>query len=189
MLKFLLTGKKTPKAQAPADGEAKTPAYYEVWGGLESANRALWVGLWISCTFTLLSLLLLRNALGRPPVVLDIGPDGQTRILSPGTQSSSAQTSATEAEVKNFVTLFERFFTELNCYTADSGLKQAFTMMTPGFRQKAENELKSSGIVDKLKAMKERTALTLTEIDVKTDTPQVLEVRVKGYRDISSYLP
>ncbi|MDE1977457.1 MAG: hypothetical protein KGI84_09410, partial [Elusimicrobia bacterium] len=51
------------------------------------------------------------------------------------------------------------------------------------------NELKSSGIVDKLKAMKERTTLTLTEIDVKNDTPQVLEVRVKGYRDISSYLP
>ena len=41
--------KKAPAAKAEAAPLAE-PAYYEVWGGLESANRALWVALWLAVT-------------------------------------------------------------------------------------------------------------------------------------------
>ncbi|MDE2425916.1 MAG: hypothetical protein KGO96_08435, partial [Elusimicrobia bacterium] len=91
--------------------------------------------------------------------------------------------------VKNFLTLFERFFTELNCYTADADLKLAFAMMTKDYQAKAADMLKRGGILEKLKANATKTTLTLTEITIAQDTPQVLECHVKGYREIGSYKP
>jgi len=191
MLKFLLPRKNSaPEPEAKKDdAPMAAPAYYEVWGGLESANRALWVGLWISCTFSLLSLLLLRAVLRRPPVVLSIGADGQVRIVSGAAQASSAEPQPSRAEIENFVSLFERFFTELNCYTVNADLKQAFSMMTPEFRQQARDGLNKSGKVERLKTQKLHANLVITEITIKDDTAQAIDCEVQGYRDIASYLP
>jgi len=193
MLKFLLPRKKdkaAPKPEAANESDPlAVPAYYEVWGGLESANRALWVGLWISCTFSLLSLLLLRAVLRRPPVVLSVGADGQVRIMSGAARASSAEPQPSRAEIENFVSLFERFFTELNCYTCDADLKQAFSMMAPEFQQQAQDGLNKSGKVEQLKTRKLHTKLVITEITIKDDTAQVIDCEVRGYRDIASYLP
>jgi len=165
--------------------EVRIPAYYEVWGGLESANRALWVALWFSITVAALALILLRVQLNRPPLVIRLDPNGQTQTLS----TSAAQPPVSQAEVKNFLTLFERFFTELNYYTCDADLKLAFAMMTKEYQGKAADMLKRDGILDKLKANQGKTTLTLTEITIARDTAQVLECHVKGYREVGSYKP
>jgi hypothetical protein len=183
------------KKQAAASKETKpsageelalgVPAYYEVWGSLESANRALWVALWFAVTVAVLALILVKVLVGRPPVVIRLDQSGQSQPLS----SSAAQPPIGEAEVKNFLSLFERFYTELNVYTADSDLKLAFAMMTREYQVKASDLLKRGGILDKLKANQGKTTLTLTEITIAKDTPQVLECHVKGYREIGSYKP
>lgn len=177
-----------PQEAPPAAAEGLplgVPPYYEVWGGLESANRALWVALWFSITVAVLALILLKSQLSRPPVVIRLDQAGQAQPLG----NSGGQPPVADAEVKNFLTLFERFFTELNYYTYDADLKLAFAMMTKEYQGKAADLLKHGGILDKLKANQGKTTLTLTEITIAKDTAQVLECHVKGYRQIGSYKP
>ena len=129
---------------APEEGTAlAVPAYYEVWGSLESANRALWVALWFAMTVALLALILLKLQLSRPPVVIRLDQNGQTQPL----MNTSSPPPVGEAEVKNFLTLFERFFTELNFYTYDADLKLAFGMMTKEYQSKAADILKRDGVL------------------------------------------
>ena len=175
----------TEKTAAQADSALEEPAYYEVWGSLESANRALWVAVWLSTTVALLALIMVRVQMSRAPVVIRIDGAGQTQALPDG----GRQPSVSEAEVKNFLSLFERFFTELNVYTYDSNFRLAFSMMTETFQGKANDMLKRDGTVENLKASQGKTTLTLTEIKIARDTPQVLECHVKGYRQIGSYKP
>ncbi len=183
----MIFGEKAPPMEAKSTDELAlgVPPYYEVWGSLESANRALWVGLWFSVTAAVLSLILVRVLIARPPVVIRLDATGQAQPLS----TSAAQPQVGEAEVKNFLSLFERFFTELNVYTCDADLKLAFGMMTKDYQAKASDMLKRGGILEKLKANEGKTTLTLTEITIARDTPQVMECHVKGYREIGSYKP
>lgn len=170
---------------APDSLPLATPAYYEVWGGLESANKALWVALWFAVTMAVLSLALLRLQLRRPPIVIKVDGLGQAAIVA----EPDRQPPVGEAEVKNFLALFERFFIELNGYTYDSDLKLAFAMMTPDFQTKASDILKRDGTLEVIKSSQLRTTLVLTEMRVLRDTAQLLECKVKGYRQTASYKP
>ncbi len=187
LLSRLLRGK--PVAQAPASetpaAAVETPAYYEVWGGLESANRALWAGLWFSITVALLCLVLVRLILTRPPIVIRVSDSGAAQaVLDPGRQPPVG-----EAEIKNFLTLFERFFWGLNFYGYEQDLKLAFSMMTQNFQRKADELLKREGTVESLQANQSKVTVTLTELEVLRDTPELLECRVLGNRQIASYKP
>lgn len=161
------------------------PAYYEVWGGLESANKALWLALWLAVTVALLALALLRVQSRRPPVVIRVDSTGQSAAVS----GVDREPPVGEAEVRNFLALFERFFIELNTYTYDADLRLAFTMMTPEFQSKANDLLKRENTVENLKANQTKTTLVLTELRVVRDTAQVFECKVKGYRQVASYKP
>ncbi|MDD5657583.1 MAG: hypothetical protein PHF00_10060, partial [Elusimicrobia bacterium] len=176
-----LRRKNTP-APAGAPKETDTPAYYEVWGGMESANRALWAALWFASTVALLAIIMVRALMCRPPIVIRVDAAGQALAADAGRQPP-----VSEAEIKNFLMLFEKFFTELNCYTHDADLKIAFSMMAPEFQGKANDIIKMSGVVENIKAVEGKTVLTLTEMKVAKDTPRLLECQVKGYRRISSY--
>ena len=166
----------------PAAKGKEGPAYYEVWGSMESANRALWAAFWLATTMAILELIVLRVMVCKPPVVIRVDAAGQAMVADAGRQPP-----VSEAEIKNFLMLFERFFTELNCYTYDADFKLAFSMMTPEFQGKANDMLKRSGSVENIKATQGKTVLTLTEMKIVKDTPQVLECHVKGYRQIGSY--
>jgi type IV secretory pathway TrbF-like protein len=159
------------------------PAYYEVWGGLESANKALWAALWLAVTVAMLALVLVRVQARRPPVVIRVDGSGQAIALA----GIDREPPVGEAEVRNFLALFERFFIELNAYTYDADLRLAFTMMTPEFQSKANDLLKRDNTVENLKANQTKTTLFLTELRVVRDTPQVFECKVKGYRQVASY--
>jgi type IV secretory pathway TrbF-like protein len=161
------------------------PAYYEVWGGLESANKALWTALWLAVTVAILALVLLRVQSRRPPVVIKVDAGGQSVALT----GVDREPPVGEAEVRNFLALFERFFIELNAYTYDADLRLAFTMMSPEFQAKANDMLKRENTVENLKANQTKTTLFLTELKVLRDTPQVFECKVKGYRQMGSYKP
>ncbi|MDE2236947.1 MAG: hypothetical protein KGK30_03570 [Elusimicrobia bacterium] len=178
-----LFAKAKPAAPKAEQLPLETPPYYEVWGTLESANRALWVGLWFAVTVALLEFLVMRVALRRPPVVIRVDDAGQAQVVA----DPSRQPPVSEAEIKNFLTLFEKFFTELNCYTYDADLKVAYSMMTSEFQSKASDLFKRGGLLETLKGNQAKTALTITEIHILKDTPQVLDCRVKGYREIDSY--
>lgn len=161
------------------------PAYYEVWGGLERANKALWIALWLAVTVALLALALLRVQSRRPPVVIRVDASGQSAAIA----DVDREPPVGEAEVRNFLALFERFFIELNTYTYDADLRLAFTMMTPEFQSKANDLLKRENTVENLKANQTKTTLVLTELRVVRDTAQVFECKVKGYRQVASYKP
>lgn len=181
LLARLVSKKPAAAAEAPSRPLSE-PAYYEVWGGLESANRALWTALWLAVTVALLCLLLVRIMISTPPVVIRVDAAGNAVLADTGRQPP-----VSEAEVKNFLTLFERFFTELNVYTYPTDLRQAGTMMTPDFQRKADDMLKRDGTIEKLKGDEGRTTLTITEIGIASDTPQIIECHVKGYRELGSY--
>lgn len=170
---------------APKIAPLGHPAYYEVWGGLESANKALWVALWLAVTVALLALALVRVQARRPPVVIKVDGSGQSVTLS----GVDRQPPVGEAEVRNFLALFERFFIELNAYTYDADLRLAFTMMTPEFQSKANDLLKRENTIENLKLNQTKTTLFLTELRVMRDTPEVFECKVKGYRQAGSYKP
>jgi type IV secretory pathway TrbF-like protein len=161
------------------------PAYYEVWGGLESANKALWTALWLAITVAILALALLRVQLRRAPVVIKVDGSGQSVALS----GTDRQPAVGEAEVRNFLAIFERFFIELNTYTYDADLRLAFTMMTPDFQSKANDLLKRENTIENLKSNQTKMTLFLTELRVIRDTPEIFECKVKGYRQVGSYKP
>lgn len=173
-----------PKAEAAALPLGK-PAYYEVWGGLESANRALWVAVWFSTTVAILCLIMVRALLCRPPVVIRVTDSGLAQPVT----DAGRQPPVGEAEIKNFVSLFERFFLGLNVYTYDSDLKLAFSMMTPTFQSKANDMLKRDGIVENLKVNQSRITVTLTDLKVMRDTAEILECKVLGNRQVDSFKP
>lgn len=161
------------------------PAYFEVWGGLESANRALWLAVWFSTTVAILCLIMVRALLCRPPLVIRVSDAGVAQVAAdPGRQPS-----VTEAEVKNFLILFERFYTGLNVYTYEADLRLAFSMMTPSYQGKANDALKRDGSIETLKQNQGRITVTLTELKVLRDTPEILECRVMGNRQVGSYKP
>lgn len=182
--------KRAPEAVAPSKGAAAElplgePAYYEVWGGLESANRALWVAVWFSTAVAILCLIMVRALLCRPPVVIRVTDSGVAQaVAEPGRQPPVG-----EAEIKNFISLFERFFLGLNVYTYDSDLKLAFSMMTQGFQSKANDMLKRDGTVENLKVNQSRVTVTLTDLKVIRDTPDILECKVLGNRHVDSFKP
>ena len=161
------------------------PAYYEVWGGLESANKALWAALWLAVTVALLALALLRVQLGRPPVVIRVDADGRSQALT----GVDRQPPVGPAEVRNFLALFERFYVQLNAYTYDSDLRLALAMMTPDYQAKANDILRRDGVIDALKTGLTKTSLVLTELRVVRDAPEAVECQVKGYREVGSYKP
>ena len=171
---------KTPMHESLPLGR---PAYYEVWGGLESANKALWTALWLAITVAILALALLRVQSRRPPVVIKVDGSGQSVTLS----GADRQPQVGEAEVRNFLALYERFFIELNAYTYDADLRLAFTMMTPEYQANANDLLKRENTVENIKSNQTKTTLFLTELRVLRDTPQVFECKVKGYRQVGSY--
>lgn len=161
---------------------AAAPAYYEVWGGLESANRALWAAVWLASTVALLALILLRAQANRPPVVIRVSDAGQALA---GTAGEPVPVS--RAEIQNFIALFERFFTGFGVYTYEEDLRLAFSMMTPEFRRKADELLQRQGLVESVKAERLKTQVFLTELQVERDTPEHIACRIKGYREVGSY--
>jgi hypothetical protein len=183
---------RSAQTLGPATQPLGLPIYYEAWGGLESANKILWTALWFAVSVSILTLILLRAALNRPPVVILLGQEGQAQVVS-GTaaqaRESKYQPPVSQAEIKNFLSLFERFFTELDCYTYNQNLKTAFSMMTPEFKTKAQDLLERKGLVENIKADELKTKLTLTDISIVKETPQLLECDVKGWRDIGSFKP
>lgn len=176
-------GAPKPAAVAAPDLPLGAPAYYEVWGGLESANRALWFALWFATTVAFLSLILVRTLVRRPPVVIRVADSGQAEVE----RDTGRQPPVSEAEVKNFLSLFERFFMGLNAYTYDPDLRLAFSMMTQGFQSKADDMLKREGTLETVKANQSRITVVLTELKVLRDTAEVIECRVMGNRQIGSY--
>ena len=188
LLRRLFRRNSSAPAPAPAPAAVaavEVPAYFEVWGGLESANRALWTGLWFSVTVALLCLVLVRLLLTRPPVVIRVSDAGSAQAVSdPGRQPP-----VSEAEIKNFLTLFERFFWGLNFYGYEQDLKVAFSMMTQNFQRKADEMLKREGTVESLQANQSKVTVTLTDLEVLRDTPELLECRVLGSRQLVSYKP
>lgn len=158
------------------------PAYYEVWGSLEKTNKVLWTALWFAVTVAVLALILVRIAIRRPPVVIRVDGTGQAQAVT-----DLQQPPVSEAEVKNFLTLFEHFYTGLNAYTCDADLKLAFGMMTPEFQRQASDTLKRGGVLEQIKSDQIKTTIFLTELKIVRDTADVLECKVKGYRQTSSY--
>lgn len=173
-----------PAPQTPTALPLSEPAYYEVWGGLESANRALWVSVWFSTLVAVLCLIMVRALLCRPPVVIRVSDSGVAQAVDGG-----GQPPVGEAEIKNFLSLFERFFVGLNVYTYDSDLRLAFAMMSPDFQPKANDMLKRDGTVDDLKSNQSRVTVTLTDLKIVRDTPEVLECKVLGNRQVDSFKP
>lgn len=172
-----------PTARAAAPIATAVPAYYEVWGSLERANRALWVGLWLATTTAVLCLILVRLLITRPPIVIRVSDAGMAQVVAdPGRQPP-----VSEAEIKNFLSLFERFFFGLNAYTYEADLNAAFPMMTAGFQPKANDMLKRQGTIDGLKANQGRVTVTLTELKVLRDTSDIVECRVMGNRQVGSF--
>jgi len=178
------SGPRKSADEGPCAGSLGTPAYYEVWAGLESANRALWTALWFAVTAALLALTVARVLAGRPPVVVRMTDAGLAEVSRGGKEPPVGT-----VEIKNFLTLFERFYTELGVYTYEENLRAAFSMMTQAYQEKADETLKREGVVATLKAEQRRTRLNLTELRVLRETPERLECRIKGYREIGSYGP
>lgn len=161
------------------------PAYYEAWGGLASANKALWAGLWFAVTLVFALIVYVRVLMSRPPVVIALDGGGRAQVVT----GVDLQPPVGEPEVHNFLALFEHFFLELNVYDYDSQLRLAYTMMAPEFRPKADDLLKRGGVIDALKANQTKTSLFLTELRIVRDTPEVYECKIKGYRQLNSFKP
>jgi len=182
-----LLSRKPEKQVQPADatGDLSQPPYYEAWGGLERANRALWAGLWFAGTALLLCIIVLRIIVTKPPVVIRVESTGSATAIRP----ADLHSPVSGAEVKNFLALFERFYFGLNVYTHEENLNLAFSMMTPAFQKKANESLQKAGTVDILKAERQRIRVLLGQLDIVRETDTLLECRIKGTREVGSFSP
>lgn len=181
-----MTQKQTSSEKGTKDSsvaEKQPRRYFEVFGDVLSENAFLKNALaGLICLCILIGVILLK-AVNRPPLIIRMDNIGQPTII----KGWKNQTAITAPEVKNFTRIFLRGFLAWNVYTYDDNFTEVFKMMTPDCQKTLDDYLKTNGIVETIKAEKFNTKLTLSKIEITEDTANVLVVKIKGVRLVTSF--
>jgi len=167
-----------------AEKNKKQKKYYEAWGDTLNALH-LFRTLCIVLVFAVIGLvLLLKQAVVKPPLVVKVSELGQPTIVT----NYQSEVSVSPPEVLNFVQTFIDLFTGHNYYTYDENFRKSFKMMTLECQKKMDEYLTTNKIIDQIKQAQYKTKVNISVVDITKDSKEAVFVKLKGYREVLSYL-
>lgn len=177
---------KTNQVQGSQDAAAnEKPArkYFEVFG--DTLNELKFFKTLSLCLVVLAIFLVLtlKASLKKPPLVIRVDQIGRAVPVADANTSGAL----TEPEIANFAQYFLQYFTAWNVYTYNDDFERAFGMMTRDAIRKLNDYLRTNQVESQIRNEQIKIKLTVTDIAVDNNTPDVLNLTVKGYRDITSY--
>ncbi|MFA5858190.1 MAG: VirB8/TrbF family protein [Elusimicrobiota bacterium] len=158
--------------------------YYEVWGDTLNMLNFLKTIIIILLFIITGLVLLLRQSNNKPPLVITVDKLGQPQAV----KNWESQVSITVPELSNFTQTFIDQFTAYDYYTYMENFKKAFKLMTPDCQKKMDTYLAANTVVDQITQSQYKTKVVLSKIDIVKDSKYVVSVKVKGYREVTSYL-
>ena len=170
---------KKPHAQT----NTKKRKYFEVFG--DSLNELTFlrkITLFLIMIVIFQTVIIVRS-INKNPLVIRVDALGNANAY----KDVDFTQTISPAEVSNFTQYFLQYFTAHNFYTYDEDFTRAFKMMTPNAQRKLNNELTKNQTVDKIKKFQLKTKLIISEINIEKDSPEYINLRVRGTRDIQSY--
>ena len=157
--------------------------YFEVFG--ETINqlnffKTLTVFLLMLCIFLVI---IVRKSVNKLPLVIRVDSLGYAETA----KYDKSILTASPVEISNFAQYFLQYFSAHNFYTYDEDFIKAFKMMTEECQRKLDDYIKIKNITANIKGNQEKTKLTITEIRTVKDSPDYINLKVKGNREIRSY--
>jgi hypothetical protein len=181
----IITGKsptqeKPEKEQKQEHQERK---YFEIFGDLVLINNFKTTVIIILLGIIISLVVLCWNLMNKPPIVIRVMPSGD--ILS--FRNAVLYQNTSGPEVKNFASLFIKFYTAYNYYSYLDDFANAESMMTTKMKSQATQEIQSKGIENYIKTNTLKTSIEIKSITVLKDTPDFIELRLTGRRKLTSY--
>jgi len=176
--------KEVPPGIKPAPVEKqKNRKYFEVFG--DTLNQ---LNVFKTITFFLLAVvifqtIIIKSVLKKPPLVIRVDQLGNAEAI----KDVKSLLKITPPEIFNFTQYFLHYFIENNFYTYDEDFTKAFLMMTQQCQQRANDYLSVNRITEGIKSNQTKTKLNITDIRIVKDSPEYINLKVKGTREVRSY--
>ena len=165
------------------DGKAPKRKYFEVFGdtiSMLSTFKTLTVFLVMLCIF---QVILISKLIRKPPLVIRVDSLGNVNAY----KDVPTDQSVSPIEVSNFTQYFLQYFMSNNLYTYDEDYKRAFKMMTLNCQTKLNDYLTINNIVENIKINQIKSKLNVSEIVTVKDSPEYVNLKIKGTNEVSSY--
>jgi len=173
-------GKKKDRQDKSSQNGRK---YFEVFG--DTLNQ---LNLFKTIAFFLLAVvifqtIIIKTTLKKPPLVIRVDQLGNAEAF----KDVKSLQKITPPEIFNFTQYFLHYFIENNFYTYDDDFTKAFLMMTQNCRQRMNDYLNVNKITDGIKDNQLKTKLNITDIRIVKDSPEYINIKVRGTREVKSY--
>ena len=127
--------------------------------------------------------IIVRKSINKMPLVIRVDLLGNAETA----KYNKSILAVSPAEISNFTQYFTQYFSAHNFYTYDEDFTKAFKMMTEDCQRKLNDYLTIKNVMNNIKSNQEKTKLTITEIRTVKDSPEYVNLKVKGNREIRSY--
>ena len=173
-------GKKKDNQDKPAQNGRK---YFEVFGDtLNQLNIFKTITLFLLAV-VIFQTIIIKTAQKKPPLVIRVDQLGNAEAF----KDVKSLQKITPPEIFNFTQYFLHYFIENNFYTYDDDFTKAFLMMTQNCRQRMNDYLNVNKITDGIKDNQLKTKLNITDIRIVKDSPEYINIKVRGTREVKSY--
>lgn len=157
--------------------------YFEVFGDTLAQNSFLKHTVLLLVCLLIFMTIIVKTSMVKPPLVIRVDGLGNAEAF----KNIKNLQNVTPVEISNFTQYFMQYFTSYNFYTYDEDFTRAFKMMTPACMQKMNDRLTTNQIVESIKNNQFKTKLKIGEIITVKDSPQYINLKVKGTKEIRSY--
>jgi hypothetical protein len=163
--------------------KVETPKYFETIGDTISQNKLLKIFIVLISTIAILELVVIHSLMNKPPLVIKVNEVGNTYASVQDFKS----TLPSKHEVSNFIHYFEEYFVANDIYTYKTYFKKAFSMMTENAEKQCYRYILDKNIEAFIEREQIKTALSIANIEILSDTGELLTLSVKGNKQITSY--
>ena len=171
--------------QQPAPPRNDRPLrYYEVWGESLRVIAVYRTAATALAGVTLVLAVLLARAVERPPLVVRVDSLGRAEAVT----DLRREDAVTAPEIHNFATVFTELYHGFDYYSYVETFRRAFRMMTPELQQRQQAHLNTAGILAEIAESRLKSAPVIARVEIVKDTRDAVQVKVKGYRTVTSYL-
>jgi len=163
--------------------QEQTRKYFEVFGDTLNQTNIFKTIIFALLAVAVFQTIIIKTALKKPPLVIRVDQLGNAEAFN---DVKSLQ-KITPPEVFNFTQYFLHYFVENNFYTYDDDFTKAFLMMTQNCQQRLNDYLNVNRVADGIKNNQLKTKLNITDIRIVKDSPDYINIKVRGTREVKSY--
>jgi|YNPBryBLVA2012_1023415.scaffolds.fasta_scaffold00127_24 hypothetical protein len=173
----------SPKRLTPAAG-SQPLRYYEVWGESLRVIAVYRTAAAALAGVAVVLAVLLARAMDRPPLVVRVDSLGRAEAVADVRRDDAV----TAPEIHHFATVFTELYHGFDYYSYVETFRRAFRMMTPELQQRQQAHLTTAGILAEIAESRLKSTPVIARVEIVKDTREAVQVKVKGYRTVTSYL-